>query len=162
MRLRIALFVVAAGWFLAAGSHAIDPRLPSHGFQQPASAAMLNFAPAESVEAKLKKVTSLTLPDDTLENAINFLAEDIGVKVTIRGSDLQIDGITRNQRIVLNEENKPAADILKTILKKANLENKLVYVIVKNKAGEEEIYITTRAAAAQNKWKLPADLVIKK
>ena len=27
---------------------------------------------AESVEARLKKVTSLTLPDDTLENAINF------------------------------------------------------------------------------------------
>ena len=84
------------------------------------------------------------------------------MKVTIRGADLQTEGITRNQRVALNEENKPAAEILKTILKKGDPDNKLVYVIVKNKAGEEEIYVTTRVGAATNKWKLPADLVIKK
>ena len=117
---------------------------------------------AAGAEGKLKKMTSLAFERNTLEMSIVMLSDDIGVPMTIRGTELQIEGITKNQSFALAEENKPAVEILKTIMMKASPANKLVYVIVKNDAGEEEIYITTRVAAANNKWKIPADLELKK
>ena len=117
---------------------------------------------AAGTEGKLKKVTSLAFERNTLEMSIVMLSDDIGVPMTIRGTELQIEGITKNQSFKLEEENKPAVEILKTIMMKASPANKLVYVIIKNDAGEEEIYITTRVAAAANKWKVPAELELKK
>ena len=62
---------------------------------------------AASVAEKLKQVTSLGFARDTLEKAIQMLADDIGVKYEILGSDLQVEGITKNQSFGLDEKNKP-------------------------------------------------------
>jgi hypothetical protein len=82
------------------------------------------------------------------------------VKVEILGSDLQLDGITKNQPIRdLDEKNQPAEEILRVIMRKANPDGKLVYVIrPRQMGGEEELLITTRAAAAKRGDKLPPEL----
>jgi hypothetical protein len=88
---------------------------------------------------------SLVFVKDTLEKSIQMIADEIGVEMEILGSDLQLEGITKNQSFGLDEKQKPAAEILRAILAKANPDGKLVYVIRKTDAGER-IEITTRAA----------------
>lgn len=100
--------------------------------------------PAGALTA-LAKPMSLVLVKDTLEKSIQMIAEEIGVELEILGSDLQLEGITKNQSFGLDEKQKPAAEILRAILAKANPDGKLVYVIRKTDAGER-IEITTRAA----------------
>ncbi len=68
--------------------------------------------PPETVDQKLKRVTSLIFARDTLERAIQLLADDIGLKAEILGSDLQLEGITKNQSFGLDEKDKPADEIL--------------------------------------------------
>ena len=74
--------------------------------------------------------------------------------IVIRGADLQLDGITKNQSFGLDERDKPADAILRTILARSNPDGKLVYV-VRSKDGVESIEITTRAAAANRGDTLP-------
>jgi hypothetical protein len=108
---------------------------------------------------RLKHVTSLTFARDTLERAIQLLADDIGVQAEILGPDLQLEGITKNQSFGLDEKDKPAEEILRDIMVKANPDGKLVYVVKpRQPGGEEELFITTRAAAAKRGDPLPADL----
>lgn len=95
--------------------------------------------------AALGKSMSLVFVKDTLEKSIQMIADEIGVEIEILGSDLQLEGITKNQSFGLDEKAKPAAAILAAILAKANPDGKLVYVIRKTDAGER-IEITTRAA----------------
>jgi hypothetical protein len=115
---------------------------------------------AQSIGQKLKRVTSLTFARDTLEKAIQLLADDIGVKAEIVGPDLQLEGITKNQSFGLDEKDKPADEILRDIMLKANPDGKLVYVIKPKEAGADEtLLITTRTAAAKRGDKLPAELV---
>lgn len=114
-----------------------------------------------TVADKLKKVTSLTFALDTLEKSIGYLAEDIGVPHEILGDDLKIEGITKNQSFKLDEQNKPAAEILRTIMIRANPDNKLVYFIrPKSGSNEETLVISTRVAVAKRGDKLPPELVI--
>ena len=110
---------------------------------------------------KLKRLTTLSFPNENLEKALNLLADDIQVKVEILGGDLQLDGITKNQPIRdLDEKNKPAEEILRTIMRKANPDGKLVYVIkTPPSGGDEELLITTRAAVVKRGDKLPPELV---
>lgn len=113
-----------------------------------------------TVADKLGKKTSLTFDRNTLEISMKLLGEDMGVEIAILGSDLQLEGITKNQSFGLMEENKPAREILKTIMAKANPDGKLIYVIKpKEPGGEDIIFITTRQAAATRKDKLPPELV---
>ena len=100
--------------------------------------------PAGALPA-LAKPMSLVFVKDTLEKSIQMIADEIGVELEILGSDLQLEGITKNQSFGLDEKQKPAAEILRAILAKANPDGKLVYVIRKTDAGER-IEITTRAA----------------
>jgi hypothetical protein len=100
--------------------------------------------PAGALEA-LGKPISLVFVKDTLEKSIQMIADEIGVEMEILGGDLQLEGITKNQSFGLAEKEKPAADILRAILAKANPDGKLVYVIRKTGDGEK-IEITTRAA----------------
>jgi len=106
----------------------------------PAQAA----APGGAIAA-LAKPISLVFVKDTLEKSIQMLADEIGVDMEILGSDLQLEGITKNQSFGLDEKQKPAAAVLRAILAKANPDGKLVYVIRRTDAGER-IEITTRAA----------------
>lgn len=120
-------------------------------------------AKEETVEQRLAKVTSLSFPKDTLEQALNLLAEDIGVPITILGRDLQLEGITKNQSFGIDLRDKPAEEILLEILLLANpdrtatgpadTKQKLVYVARENRPGIE---VTTRTAAEKRGDKLPS------
>jgi hypothetical protein len=127
-----------------------------------ASAAM----ETEGARERLRRVTSLRFGRDTLEAALEQLAQDIGVAIVIRGADLQAEGITKNQSFAIDLANRPAEEILVEILRLANPDKtatgldderqKLVYVISPAVPGEtEQIVVTTRAAAAERGDELP-------
>lgn len=115
----------------------------------------------------LQRLTSLAFPRDTLEAALEQLSQSIGVQISIRGRDLQAEGITRNQSFGIDMANKPAEDILVAILRLANPDKsatgpsdarqKLVYVVSPPSAeGPGKIAVTTRAAATERGEELPA------
>ena len=79
-----------------------------------------------------------------------MLFEDLGIKYEILGTDMQLEGITKNQSFGLDEHDKPAEEILQKIMHLANPDGKLVYVIKpKAPGGPEMLFITTRAAAGE-------------
>jgi hypothetical protein len=125
---------------------------------RPASGGTTGGATATIRTAKqaLAQKTSLVFAKDTLEKSLELLASDIGLEIVIQGGDLQLEGITKNQSFELSERDKPALEILKTILKKANPDGKLVYVVRKG-SDQELIWITTRAAAKKKNLPLPTD-----
>jgi hypothetical protein len=114
-----------------------------------------------SIVDRLQKRTSLRFAREELEAALDMLAHDVGVEIIIRGQDLQLDGITRNQLFAIDMVNRTAAEILVEILRRANPDKlaagpadprqKLVYVV-----GPKVIFITTRAAAGERGERLPA------
>jgi hypothetical protein len=106
------------------------------------------------------------MPRDTLEAALANLGQAADVEIVIRGPDLQADGITKNQSLALDLADRPAAEILIEILRRANPDKsadgpadprqKLVYVIgPKSPGGPEVVFITTRARAAERQETLP-------
>ncbi len=113
-----------------------------------------------SIMERLQKKTSLRFAREELEAALDMLAQDVGVEILIRGQDLQLDGITRNQLFAIDLADAPAAEILVEILRRANPDKlaagpadprqKLVYVV-----GPEAIFITTRAKVAERGERLP-------
>ena len=113
-----------------------------------------SVAPRPTAAAALKKKISLSFPRDTLERCLEMFSKEIDVDVVINGSDLQLEGITKNQSFSLDERDQPASDILRKILKLASPAGKLVYVIRPRDGGSESIVITTRAAAAKRGDKL--------
>lgn len=123
-----------------------------------------------NVRERLKRRTSLRFPRDTLEAALEQLGQDIGVTIRIRGSDLQAEGITKNQSFGIDIQDKSAEEILVEILRLANPDKsatsaadarqKLVYVISRpDTAKEEEIVVTTRAAAIARGEDLPETFI---
>jgi hypothetical protein len=111
--------------------------------------------------------TSLQFARDSLESALEQLSQAIGVEIVIIGPDLQSDGITRNQQLSINLENRPAAEILVEILRAANPDKsssgpqddrqKLVYVVKPlSPGGEEGVFVTTRSRVAERGEVLPA------
>ncbi len=113
-------------------------------------------APATAAAALDKKI-DLGFPRDTLEHAIELLSKEIDVPITILGSDLQLEGITKNQSFALDERDRPAREVIKKVLALSNPQGKLVYVIKSQSGGGEAIFITTRAAAAKRNEPLPAE-----
>jgi hypothetical protein len=121
---------------------------------------------ARTLEEKLTRPTSLKFARDTLDAALAQLSKDIGVAISIRGTDLQAEGITKNQSFGIDIENKPAEEILLEILRLANpdktaagpsdVKQKLVYVVDKDARGGDQIVVTTRAAAVSRGEELPA------
>ncbi|HTQ39076.1 MAG TPA: protein kinase [Pirellulales bacterium] len=112
----------------------------------------------QNMTQKLKRVTTLSFARDTLERAIQMLADDLEIKAQIIGPDLQLEGITKNQSFGLDEKDKPADEILRIIMLKANPDGKLVYVVKPDPSGAETLWITTRAAAAKRGDTLPVEL----
>ena len=147
------------------------PPAAAHNFILGAELALLESeaprvaaaGPAETVKPKttqnaLEQKISLSFAKDTLEHCLQLLATEIGVEIVILGSDLQLEGITRNQSFELNERDKPAGEILRAVLAKANPEGKLIYVIKAKAPGQPEaIFVTTRAAAAKRGEQLPPE-----
>ncbi len=115
----------------------------------------------QSLGQRLQHTTSLVFPKETLQRALEMLAEDVGVPLVIAGRDLQLEGITKNQSFGIELRDQPAAEILLAVLLRANpdrtasgpsdVKQKLVYVV-----RETEVVVTTRAAAAGRGEKLPA------
>ena len=113
----------------------------------------------QTIAELLKKKTTLTFPRDTLEKSLQLLLDDVGIKYEILGSDLQLEGITKNQSFGLDEQDKTVEEILRKIMHLANPDGKLVYVIKpKAPGGPEMLFITTRAAVAKRGDKLPPGL----
>lgn len=110
--------------------------------------------PPAGIRDRLAKRISLSFPRDTLERSIQLLAEETGVPIEIRGSDLQLEGITKNQSFTLDERDKAAEEILRVILARSNPDGKLVYV-VRTRDGGESLEITTRAAAGKRGDPIP-------
>lgn len=112
-----------------------------------------------SIAEAMKKKTTLSFPRDTLERSLQLLFEDAGINYEILGTDMQLEGITKNQSFGLDEHDKTVEEILQKIMHLANPDGKLVYVIKpKAPGGPEMLFITTRAAAAKRGDKLPAGL----
>ncbi len=125
-----------------------------------------------TLEERLAKITSLTFSKDSLERALEMLAEDAGLEIILQGADLQLDGITKNQSLALDLRDHPAGEILVEILVRANPDRtatgptdarqKLVYVIEPSPAGGAgRIIVTTRAAAEKRNERLPDAFLLK-
>jgi hypothetical protein len=121
----------------------------------------------KSMHERLQQRTSLRFTKDTLEAALKMLAGDIGVEIIIRGPDLQLDGITKNQSFGIDLADQRAEEILVQILRLANPDKsatgpadpkqKLVYVVQpKMPGGLEVVFVTTRAAAKKRGDPIPA------
>jgi hypothetical protein len=123
----------------------------------------------KSVRERLQEQTSLRFARDSLEAALDQLSKDMGVEIVIQGPDLQADGITKNQLLAVDMENKLAEEILVEILRLANPDKtakslsdgkqKLVYVVRAGDDGRERIVVTTRAAASARGEELPKPFV---
>ncbi|QDT00090.1 hypothetical protein [Adhaeretor mobilis] len=156
--LRTYLPLVAGHNLLAASELLLTQSSTSGG----ASTAAASAGP-QTLKQRLARVTTLSFPKDTLEQAIKLLSEDLGVPIQIQGSDLQLEGITKNQSFGIDLRNKPGEAILQEILKQANPDRtasgladpkqKLVYVI---REQPDRIEVTTRSSAKKRGDALPA------
>jgi hypothetical protein len=126
-----------------------------------------------TLDEKLARKTSLVFSKDSLERALEMLAEDTGLDIAIQGADLQLDGITKNQTLALDLRDRPASEILVEILRRANPDRaaagpgdprqKLVYVVEPDQAGAPgRIIVTTRTAAEKRGLRLPDAFLLKK
>ena len=138
----------------------------------------------KSIEEALQTKTSYSFASQSLEFAISGLADDVKSNlkgaplefaIKILGTDLEKDGITRNQTVRdFKQENQTVADILTALVRKANplttvkdpseADQKLIWVIAPDpdSPGKQIVLITTRAAAAAKKYKLPPPFVAKR
>lgn len=127
---------------------------------------------AKGIEAVLQKKTTLSFEANSLELTMDAFAKDIKAEspefdIKIIGKDLQLDGITKNQTIRdFMQADKPVSDILTALVMKANAPNvpdasmpdqKLIWVVGPDpdNPSQQVVLITTRAAAATKKYKLP-------
>jgi hypothetical protein len=131
-----------------------------------------------TIQELLQVGWDLRFNQKSLEFAIQDLAEEIReayprlpfpFDIQILGSDLQLNGITRNQQISnFTAEDQSIADILTLIVRRANpvttvtdpseSDQKLVWVIGPDPDDSEKqiVLITTREAAARDGYTLPA------
>jgi tetratricopeptide (TPR) repeat protein len=120
-----------------------------HAMQSPEHVAGLPVA-----EYFARRLT-IVFEKNTLLKTLEILSRDMGVPITLIVEDLQREGITKNQNIALAEHDKTAEDILRTTLRNADHEGRLVYVI-RTEDGKDTIVITTRAAAMKRGDTLPS------
>ena len=105
---------------------------------------------------RLQRPVTIEFSRDTLEVAVQMLADESEIPMTIAGNDLQLEGITMNQSFGLTARGDPAEEVLLTILKKSdNSSGKLVFV-VREDGGRKVIVVTTKTAANKRGESLPA------
>jgi hypothetical protein len=123
-------------------------------------------APPLTIEEQLAQRTSLTFTKETLERALELLAEDSSLEMAIQGADLQLEGITKNQSLAIDLRDQPLQEILVEVLLRANPDRtaagpgdpkqKLVYVVEQDPdGGLGRIIVTTRAAVERRGMRLP-------
>jgi hypothetical protein len=146
--------LIMAGELVLAESFAGPPAIAAGSRPEPATLA-----------ERLQAHTSLSFARDTLETALQLLAEDAGISIELEGGDLQLDGITKNQSFGLDLHDRPVGEILVSILQQANPDKtasgpadpkqKLVYVVVNEVDGAQTIKVTTRSQAEKRGETLP-------
>jgi len=110
----------------------------------------------QTLTAPLERNITLKFSRQTLEVALERFGEEVGLPVKILGKDLQIEGITKNQSLGLDENNQPARAVLGKILALASPDGKLVYTLqVDPETNKQTIFVTTRAAASERGDDLP-------
>jgi hypothetical protein len=119
--------------------------------------AVSQSASAKTPAERLRIVTTLVAQRQPLESMAQQIGQEANLKIEVVGAALEQAGITRNQPISIEIRDKPAGEILREVMLKANPDGKLVYVFKKNAQGEDTLVITTRAMAAKNKEKLPPE-----
>jgi hypothetical protein len=153
---------VVAAHNLALGAHLALLENPGSGAAVATVASSQTSNKPQTVAERLKKKTTLSFPRNTLEMSMKLLGDDIGVEIIILGNDLREEGITKNQSFGLDEKEQPADEILRKIMKLANPDGKLVYIIKpKEGGGEDVLYVTTRGAVKKRGDKLPPELEAK-
>lgn len=147
--------------------------LPDDAAQPPSTAAV-----PSSLDQLLTTRMNLSFAQKSLEFAVEDLASDIReaypslpfpFDIQIMGTDLQLNGITRNQQISeFAAENQTIAEILTAIVMRANPvttvtspaepDQKLIWVVGPDPADAEKqiLLITTRDAAQREGYKLPS------
>jgi hypothetical protein len=144
----------AAAHNLAMGGQIILLEKPSRSAEAVATVQTI------SVDERLDRTMSLVVPRESLHASLGMLADELGVTIDIVGGDLEDEGITRNQSISVDVREGSGRAILETILRSADSDGRLVYVVheadVYEADGQDgasgdrraEIVVTTRAAAA--------------
>ncbi|CAK8998835.1 Probable serine/threonine-protein kinase CPE1738 [Durusdinium trenchii] len=124
----------------------------------PALATQTSSQPELSVQEKLSQSYALKIPRGPLDQAVAQVSSDLGVEIEIIGGDLQLEGITKNQSFGIDIKDSTFSGVLREILKLANPDGKLVYVIKpKEEGGPDIVQITTRAAVEKRGDKLPPE-----
>ena len=109
----------------------------------------------QSAVVKLQRPVTLVFDSDSLETAIEMLSEAVGITIEIAGKDLESEGITKNQSFGLSERDRPADEVLRTILSKSESKpGQLIYVF-REDGDDEKIVITTNTIAQQRDEKIP-------
>ncbi len=136
---------------LALAAERIVAELASPVVAEPMISAAPSLAELPIAE-RLQTPVTIQFTRESLETAVAILAETIATPIEIRGRDLQLEGITRNQMLALDVTDLPAEAALLEVLRRANPDKetsdaadprqKLVYVV-----GDGGVTITTRAAA---------------
>jgi hypothetical protein len=148
-----------------------------------AAAIAPTAAVPQTIEEALQLKTTYSFDQQSLEFAMRDLAVDVSGNlkgapfefvIKLLGTDLEKDGITRNQSVRdFKQENQTVAEILTALVRKANpittvkdpseADQKLIWVVGPDpeNAGKQVILITTRAAAGAKKYKLPTPFVSK-
>ena len=110
----------------------------------------------QSAAVKLQRPVTLVFDSDSLETAIEMLSEAVDITIEISGADLESEGITKNQSFGLSERDRPAEEVLRTILRKSESKpGQLIYVFREDGNGEK-IVITTNTTAQQRDEEIPA------
>lgn len=146
IRLRAWLPAVAAHNMALAGRLALEAVEGSGG--GPASPTVPTTG---DLAARLARPLSLKFPRTPLDKALELFGAEADVDVQIAGEALQRDGITKNQMLAIDVQDRPAGEVLAEILRLANAEGKLTYVVISRDEGSsrprETLLITTKAAA---------------
>lgn len=123
-----------------------------------AQAAVPRDERISDVAERLAEKITLRAPGVPLDDALDRIGDEAKIKIVLLSKDLQQAGITKNQRVFLEEVDQPAGDVLRKLLLTVNPDGKLVYVIKFEKGTDEQaVYITTRSAAAKRGDKLPPE-----
>ncbi len=134
------------------------------------------FVP-QTMDALLDAAMNLSFDQKSLEFAMRDLAADVKelypslpfeFEVKILGTDLQLNGITRNQQIAsFSADNQSVAEILTSLVMRANpvttvqapteLDQKLIWVVGPDPdmPNRQIVLITTRDAATKKSYPLP-------
>ncbi|MFO1021938.1 MAG: hypothetical protein U0903_14790 [Planctomycetales bacterium] len=104
-----------------------------------------------SLEDRLRLRLDVDFRDVPLEDALDYIAQEIGCKLEIDGDALKNAGYTRNMPQRMRVQQKQASEVFGEILSRYTEKDAMVLAVEKP---EGPIWATTRSAATAKKWKI--------